>query len=199
MGRVVMTFSMSLDGFVAGPDVSVGQPMGEGGERLHEWLFNESPERGVDPEMARELFETVGAVVLGRRTFDVGLGLWEDTPYPASCFVLTHEKRAPMEMESGTFTFVNESIERALADALAAAGERDVILMGAATARQYLRAGLVDEIYIQLVPVLLGGGLRLFDDLGDDAIELVCTRVTKSPFVTHLRYRVLARERRLRR
>lgn len=190
MGRVVMAFSMSLDGFVAGPRVSVELPMGEGGERLHEWLFNESPDRGVDPEMARELSDSVGAVVLGRRTFDVGLGPWEDTPYPVPCFVLTHQPREKLVMPSGSFTFVNEGIESALAQGKAAAGERDVILMGANTAQQYLRAGLVDEIYIQLVPLLLGAGVRLFENLGTEAIELDMTRAIKSPFVTHLRFRV---------
>lgn len=190
MGRVVMAFSMSLDGFVAGPRVSVELPMGEGGERLHEWLFNESPDRGVDPEMARELSDSVGAVVLGRRTFDVGLGPWEDTPYPVPCFVLTHERREKLVMPSGTFTFVSDGIESALAQAKAEAGERDVILMGANTAQQYLRAGLVDEIYIQLVPLLLGAGTRLFENLGTEAIELEMARATKSPFVTHLRFRV---------
>ncbi|PSJ63924.1 dihydrofolate reductase family protein [Pseudaminobacter soli (ex Li et al. 2025)] len=191
MGRVVMAFSMSLDGFVAGPGVSVEQPMGEGGERLHEWLFNESPDRGVDPEMARELSDSVGAVVLGRRTFEVGLGPWEDTPYPVPCFVLAHERHENLAMPSGTFTFVNDGIEIALGKAQAVAGERDVILMGADTAQQYLRAGLVDEIYIQLVPLVLGSGTRLFENLGTEPIELEMTRAVKSPFVTHMRFRVL--------
>jgi dihydrofolate reductase len=111
MSKVIADLSISLDGFIAGPDVSVEVPMGEGGERLHEWLSAS----GVDAEIAWELSETAGATVVGRRMFDVGVG--EDTPYPAPCFVLTHEQREELAMKSGTFTFVTDGIESALEQA----------------------------------------------------------------------------------
>jgi dihydrofolate reductase len=192
MGRVVLTFSMSLDGFIAGPDVRVGQPMGAGGERLHEWLLSEkAAAHGVDAEMGRELLATAGAVVLGKRTFDVGVELWGDTPYPVPSFVLTQEAREELVMKSARFTFVNDGIESALRQARAAAGEKDIIVMGADVAQQALKAGLVDEMFLQLVPVLLGAGRRLFDHLDVGPIELVRTRVAESPTVTHLRFRVV--------
>ena len=164
MGKVTLDMSLSLDGFIAGPHVGVERPMGEGGERLHEWLFNTSASE-VDAEVEREMSATTGAVVLGRRTFDVGVGLWGDVPFPVPCFVLTHEDREEIVKKSGTFTFVTDGIESALRQARAAAGEKDVRLMGANIAQQFLRAGLLDEIQINLVPVLLGDGIRLFDNL----------------------------------
>lgn len=189
MGKVVLDVSMSLDGFVAGPNVSVESPMGEAGERLHEWLFNSSPS-DVDAEVEREMRETTGAVVLGRRTFDVGVGVWEDTPFPAPCFVLTHEPLEDRVEKSGTFTFVTD-VESAFQLARAAAGEKDVRLMGAEVSQGFLRAGLVDEIRIQLAPVLMGDGRRLFDHLGTEHIELERTAVLESPYITHLRFSVV--------
>jgi len=186
MAKVLLSFSMSLDGFVAGPDVDVDQPMGRGGERLHDWLFKSSSD--IDAEIARENSQRVGATIVGRRTFDVGIGPWEDTPYPAPSFVLTHEKRRPLAMKSGTFTFVNDGIESALRKARAAAGEKDIVVMGADAARQYVAAGLADEIVIQLVPVLLGAGTRLFDNLTDGPIEFAQAGAVQSPSVTHLTY-----------
>jgi dihydrofolate reductase len=161
--------------------------MGAGGERLHEWLMKE-PSDPVDAEMAKELFAKVGAVVLGKRTFDVGLGAWGDTPYPVPSFVLTHEKRDALVMKSAAFTFVNDGIESALAQARAAAGAKDIIVMGANAAQQYLEAGLVDEMFLQLVPVLLGAGSRLFEHLGASPIELNTARVVTSPAVTHFKF-----------
>lgn len=186
MAKLLLFFSMSLDGFIAGPNVSVDQPMGEGGERLHDWMFNSKSE--VDAEMAREA--SPGAVILGRRTFDAGIGPWGDTPYPAPSFVLTHEKREPLAMKSATFTFVADGIASALRQARAAAGEKDVIVMGADSARQYLKAGLVDEIVLQSVPVLMGAGTRLFDYIGDRQVELTAIRVIPSPTVTHMKFAV---------
>jgi dihydrofolate reductase len=188
LAKVVLHFSMSLDGFVAGPEISAEHPMGQGGERLHEWMFG-----AVGPEDRRIMDEThsaAGAVVLGKRTFDIGVGLWGDTPYPAPSFVLGHEGRAPLVMKSAAFTFVGDGIESAIAMAKAAAGERDVVVMGACTAQQALAAGLADELRLQLVPVLMGAGSRLFDNLGNDHIELVRTRVVPSSSVTHLDFRV---------
>ncbi|NUR69473.1 MAG: dihydrofolate reductase [Hamadaea sp.] len=191
-GSIVVSLSMSLDGFSAGPDVAVERPMGEGGERLHEWLFQgDADPSGVDTRVAQELSAVTGAVVLGRRTFDVGVGLWQDTPFPVPSFVLTHEVREQQQMKSAAFTFVTDGIGSALRQARAAAVDKDVLVMGGArTAQQAIAAGLADEIQIQLVPVLLGSGVRLFDQLGTEHIELERTRVLGSPHVTHLRFRV---------
>lgn len=187
---VVLSFSMSLDGFVAGPDISREEPMGVGGERLHEWLgMGDAEPDDIDRQMAREQFDAVGAVVLGRTTFDVGLKPWGDTPYPAPSFVLTHEARAPMAMKSASFEFVSDGVASAVAKAKAAAGDHGVVVMGANVARQCLEGGLVDEIIIQTVPVLLGAGTRLFDRLARP-VELETARTSASPSVIHQRYRV---------
>jgi dihydrofolate reductase len=191
MGKVVLRASMSLDGFMTGPDVGTEHPMGRGGERLHEWLFDESDQGRQDAEIAREASAAVGSVVIGRRTFDLGLEPWGDVPFPVPCFVLTRESRDDLPMASGTFTFVDGSLPSALEHAQAAAGERDVLLMGASVGQQFLDVGLVDEIEIQLVPVLLGAGTRLFDHLGPEHIELERTEAIESPHVTHLRFRVV--------
>jgi dihydrofolate reductase len=187
MGKLVLVYSMSLDGFIAGPDVGVDEPMGKDGERLHDWMFKSASD--IDADMAREQSARPGAVVLGRRTFDLGIGPWEDTPFPVPCFVLTHEEREPLVMKSGTFTFVTDGIESALRQAKVAAGDKDIFVMGANAAQQYLKARLVDEIVLQLVPVLLGAGTRLFDYIGDSCpVELTTNRIVRSPFVTHLRF-----------
>ena len=190
MGKVVLTFSMSLDGFIAGPGISIDHAMGVGGERLHKWMFHGGPENSIDLGMAKELFAKIGAVVLGKRTYDVGLKHWEDTPYPVPSFVVTHEKRDKIVMKSATFTFVSDGIKNAIHQAKAAAAEKVVIVMGANVAQQLLKARLADEIYIQLVPVLLGKGSRLFDHIGTAPIELICDRAINSPHITHLKYKV---------
>ncbi|MCG5469292.1 dihydrofolate reductase family protein [Micromonospora sp. LAH09] len=201
MGRTVLSMSVSLDGFAAGPDVSPEQPMGRGGERLHEWLFQADGDRavaadgvtpvGVDAAQVRERHATTGAVVIGQRTFDVGVDLWQDTPFPVPCFVVTREARDPLTMKSGVFTFVDDGLHSTLRQARHAAGDQSVLVMGGPTiGRQFVKAGLVDEIHLQLVPVLLGAGTRLFDDLGTDHVELERTAVIESPHVTHLRYHV---------
>lgn len=202
MGIVLLNMTVSLDGFNAGPNVSVDRPMGEGGERLHEWLFQDGSDRGVaaggtaprgvDVEQAQGLAADTGAVLIGRRTFDIGVGQWNDTPFPVPTFVVTHEAREPMVMKSAAFTFVSDGLPSALAQARMAAGDKDVLVMGGADiAQQYVEAGLVDEIQLQLVPVLLGGGTRLFGDRGTGHIELERTSVISSPYVTHLRFRVV--------
>lgn len=192
MGQVLLNMSVSLDGFAAGPDISVEHPMGIGGERLHEWLFqDDAAQVAVDSEQTRDLHITTGAVIIGRRTFDIGVGLWQDTPFPVPTFVITHEPRAQLPMKSATFTFVTEGIQDALQQARSAAGDRNVLIMGGAgIARQYVENRLVDEIRLQLVPVLFGAGTRLFDRLATDHLELERTMVVESPHVTHLRYRV---------
>lgn len=189
MTKVVITFSMSLDGFVAGANISVAEPMGLGGEALHDWLFTQ-PQDAIDAEMAREAYARVGAVVLGRRTYDLGIGPWEDTPFPAPSFVLTHEARPPQAMKSASFTFVTEGIEAAVAQARAAAGGKDVVIMGAETARQCLAQGLADEIVLQIVPLTLGAGTKLFDGLLPAGIGLTPSRALASPRATHLSWTV---------
>jgi dihydrofolate reductase len=141
---------MSLDGFIAGPNAGVALPMGEGGERIDDWMFNSDPDQSgdsprtpaneLDAGLVRDLVATTGAVVMGRRTFDLGEGPWGDTPFPVPCFVITHEARDELVKDSGTFTFVTDGIESALLQAQAAAGENDVCLMGADIAQQCLRA-----------------------------------------------------------
>jgi dihydrofolate reductase len=202
MGKVVLDMSMSLDGIGAGPNPNEADRMGAGGERLHAWFPFYDPEQestaGVpaageaDARMVRELFAATGAVVLGKRTFDLGLEPWGGTPFPVPCFVLTHEARDDLVTKTGTFAFVTDGIERAVRRAQAAAGDKDVLVMGGPTvARQAVRAGLVDEIRLHLVPVLFGAGTRLFDDLGTKHIELEPTEVVASPAATHLRFRVV--------
>ncbi|GAA3842361.1 dihydrofolate reductase family protein [Streptomyces phyllanthi] len=186
---VVLNATMSLDGFMAGPDISVEHPMGRGGLRLHEWIFNASTS-DVDAAVAQEVSASTGAVVLGRRTFDVGVEVWQDTPFPVPCFVLTHDPRDRLVMKNGSFTFLTCDVQSALRQAEAAADGKDVTLMGADIAQQALRAELLDEINLQIAPVLMGEGRRLFDHLGTEHIELERTRILASPHVTHLRYHV---------
>ncbi|MEU9834620.1 dihydrofolate reductase family protein [Streptosporangium sp. NPDC048047] len=190
MSTVILHVTMSLDGFAAGPDVSPENPMGVGGLRLHEWVFGAADDE-VDSAVIKELSAATGAVVLGRRTFDVGVGVWGDTPFPAACFVVTHRPQDDLAMRSGTFTFVGDGVERAIRRARAAAGGRNVNLMGIDVARQALSAGLIDEIHLQVAPVLLGGGRRLFEELGTGPVELERTAVAASSRVTHLRFRVV--------
>jgi dihydrofolate reductase len=216
MGSVTADISMSLDGFIAGPNADREQPLGEGGERLHEWAFGLASWRephglaggttGPDDEVMKESFESSGAVVMGRRMFGGGDGPWgdpawgdepwegwwgDDPPFHAPVFVLTHHAREPVAKQGGTtFTFVTDRIEAALDEARAAAGGKDVSIAGGASViQQYLRARLLDELQIHLVPILLGGGTRLFDQLTEQ-IELEKTRVIDSSGVSHLKFRV---------
>jgi dihydrofolate reductase len=189
MGLVVLDMSMSLDGFVAGPNVGVDQPMGDGGERLHDWMWAGRTDREA-AEFEQELLRPSGAFVLGRRTFDLGEEPWGDDTFHVPCFVLTHEPRAPIKKGSATFTFVTGGADRALEQAQAAAGDRRVTVMGGAgAAQQFIKAGLLDEIQLHLVPALLGDGVRLFDQHGTGQVELEPIEVTKAPGVTHLRFR----------
>jgi dihydrofolate reductase len=204
---------MSLDGYVAGPEQSVENPLGIGGMRLHEWAFAlaawreqhglEGGEENASSAFVEESLANVGAVLMGRNMFGGGSGPWGDEPWPGwwgenppfhvPVFVLTHHARNPLPLEGGTtFTFVTDGIEAALAQAREAAGGKDVVIGGGAEAiRQYLAAGLVDELSISLVPVLLGGGERLLDGLGDAAIALEQVDAIAAPGVTHLRYRIV--------
>ncbi len=209
MSSLTSQITVSLDGFVAGPNQSLENPLGEGGERLHEWAIStaswraqhghEGGERNADSEVVDSLVAGVGAYIMGRKMFGGGDGPWdeswrgwwgEEPPYHAPVFVLTHHEREPLVMQGGTtFTFVTDGIESALAQARAAAGARDVTIAGGATAiQQYLAAGLLDELYLHVVPILLGGGERLLENVGDPRLEPV--EVIASPVVTHIRYRV---------
>jgi dihydrofolate reductase len=213
MARLFLDISMSLDGFVAGPKQTLEQPLGEGGEGLHEWVFRlrswrtphglEGGETGPDDDLVRERLERTGAVIMGRRMFSGGAGSWEsdpnadawwgdNPPFHVPVFVLTHHEREPVEKEGGTtFVFVNDGIESALGQARSAAGEKDVSLAGGASvAQQYLQAGLLDELHVHVAPVLLGGGVSLFGELGADAPTLKLTRVLEAPLATHLSYAV---------
>jgi dihydrofolate reductase len=214
MAKVKFEISMSLDGFVAGPNQTVEEPLGDGGEGLHEWIIRLASWREIhgqsgggatnaDDELVRESFDATGAVLMGRRMFSGGEGPWEDDPvadgwwgdeppFHAPVFILTHHAREPVTKQGGTtYTFVTDGIEAALEQARAAAGEKDVLVAGGANvAQQYLQAGLLDELQIHLVPILLGGGVRLFDRVGRD-VQLEPSRVIESPAVTHLGYRVV--------
>lgn len=191
MSKVVLTFSMSLDGCVAGPDVGVEHPMGRGGDRLHEWMFEDHPDGAADEALMKESFAQNGATVVGRRTFDLGLPHWgHETPYPGPSFVFTHRRRERLPTKKASFTFVDDGIDSAVRQAKAAAGDKDVTVMGAETAQQVLKAGLADELHITLVPVLLGGGARLFDSIGDEQIELTRTRTVETAVATHLWFSV---------
>jgi dihydrofolate reductase len=204
VSRVTAEISMSLDGFVAGPNDGVDNGLGDGGERLHEWVLQlrswreshgyEGGETGVDDERLAASTESAGAVVMGRRMFDHGEAPWGDEPpFHKPVFVLTHRPREPLVKEGGTtFTFV-EGIDSALEQARSAAGGKDVAVAGGGEAiRQLVEAGLLDELEIHLVPILLGGGVRLFDSDPATAarIELEPIQAIESPGVTHLRFRV---------
>jgi dihydrofolate reductase len=203
MGKVKSDITMSLDGFIAGPNDSAKAGLGEGGERLHRWMYElatfherhgrEGGETGTDDQLLAEAFENVGAYVMGRRMFDLGEGPWgDDPPFHGPVFVVTHQGRQELPKEGGTtFTFVSDGLESALDQARAAAGDGDVSIAGGANViQQCLTGGLLDEIQVHVTPVLLGEGRRLFEDLGSEQIELEPTRVIESPEVTHLKYRV---------
>jgi len=201
--------SISLDGFVAGPNQSQENPIGEGGMRLHEWAFKtrawraqqgmEGGEHDADSKVIEEVFDNVGSYVMGRKMFGGGPGPWdeswrgwwgEDPPYHVPVYVLTHHPRAPLVMHGGTtFYFVTEGIDEALSQARAVAGDQDVVIAGGASAvRQCLAAGHLDELYLHIVPILLGAGERLLDDAGEREFEPL--EVVHSPGVTHVKYRV---------
>ncbi len=204
MGQVRFSVAVSLDGFMAGPDQSVEDPLGKGGMQLHQWAF--AARRGEEPISAAILDETtanVGAYILGRNMFGGGRGDWgdgswtgwwgDDPPYHAPVFVVTHHAREPLPMEGGTtFHFVTDGIESALAQARAAAGDQDIVLGGGASlVQQFLRAGLVDELQLNVAPVLLGSGERPLDNLDGAGLVLERLRVVEAPGVTHLKYRVV--------
>ncbi len=205
----VHNFTVSLDGYGAGPDQSRENPLGVGGEELHDWVVGtrtfrrahgqEGGEGGLDDDYAARQFDSVGAWIMGRNMFGPVRGPWpdeswrgwwgEEPPFHTPVFVLTHHRRAPVVMQGGTeFQFVTDGIEPALARAFEAAGGRDVAIGGgAATIRQYLRAGLIDEMHYVIAPILLGRGERLFDDLDGVPRDYECAELVSSPAAAHVR------------
>jgi dihydrofolate reductase len=209
MGKLRVSITMSLDGYVAGPDQSETNPLGIGGMQLHQWLvpleaFRESHgeaggEVNASTPIAEGILAGAGATIIGRNMFGGGPGPWgedpwkgywgDEPPYHHPVFVLTRHPREPLELQGTTFYFVTEGIESALEQARAAAGEKDVSLGGGASVvQQYLAAGLLDEVLISIVPVFLGGGARLFDNLGDSLPRLEQVQTVEAPGVTHIRY-----------
>ena len=203
MGKVATGLSMSLDGFIAGPNDGPEAPLGEGGERLFAWyssgdteyrlpgtemVFKVSPQSA---ELLREVDRTVGAFVTGRRTFDITNGWGGRPPLGVPTFVVTHMVPQEWVYDGSPFRFVTDGVESAVEQAKAVAAGQDVAVGAASITQQAIKAGRLDEIHIHLVPVLLGAGIRLFDHLGAAPIDLECTRVIEAPGVTHLRYRIV--------
>ncbi len=210
MSKLRFNMTMSLDGYVAGPNQSLENPLGEGGLALHEWAFatrtfsamqgRDGGETGLDDDHAARWNENIGATIMGRNMFGPVRGNWgdeawtgwwgDDPPYHTPVFVLTHHAREPVEMQGGTtFHFVTDGIEAALERATEAAAGKDVSVGGGASAvQQYLRAGLVEEMEIHVVPLLLGGGSRLFENLDGGSGGYECVELVSSPAVAHYRY-----------
>ncbi|MEV4059667.1 dihydrofolate reductase family protein [Nonomuraea dietziae] len=187
MSRIVLDVSVSLDGFTTGPNVREEEPMGDGGERLHEWHAGNGPDGEIDLGVLRQSEETVGATLIGRRTFDLGLGPWGGTPFPGiPSFVVTHRTREDLLGDNGG-TFAFDGLQAAARRAKQAAGDKDVWVLGADVARQLLGAGLLDEMRIHLVPLLMGEGTPLF---AGERAGLILQGKPVTGAVTHLRYRV---------
>lgn len=210
MSRLKFQISVSLDGFVAGPNQSETDPLGEGGEGLHEWVFNlaawrkphgrEGGEVNASTPVFEEATANVGATIMGRGMFGGGPGPWgddpwrgwwgEEPPFHHPVFVLTNHEREPLALEGTAFTFVTDGIESALAQATEAAGGGDVAIGGGAEViQQYLAAGLVDEMLLNVAPVLLGDGTRLLENLGTD-LGFEQIEAVDAPGVAHLKYRL---------
>ncbi len=203
MGKVSTGLTMSLDGFIAGPNDGPERPLGEGGERLFEWyssgdteyrlpgtnmVFKVSPQSA---QLLREAHIRIGAFVTGRRTFEITNGWGGNPPLGVPTFVVSHTVPQEWVYEGSPFTFVTDGVESAVEQAKEVAGEKDVAVGAASIVQQCIRAGLLDEIHIDLVPILLGAGIRLFEHLGSTPIELESTEVMEGDGVTHLTYRVL--------
>jgi dihydrofolate reductase len=192
MTKVIFDISMSLDGFVTASNVRTEEPMGDGGQRLHEWAFGQD-ER--NRELLAEAVNFIGALIAGRRTYDLSVPWWgadgPTGPARVPVFVVTHAEPEEVPQE-GVYTFVTDGIESALEKAKSAAGEKDVAVMGGAeVGQQFIRARLIDEISIHLVPVLLGSGTEMFERLGGEQIQLETVGVIETPEATHLRFRVV--------
>ena len=199
MGNVVVGLTMSLDGFIAGANDRPGNPLGDGGGRLFDWWSAGTERIGPDgrfkpPARSRAVVEEMfdcGAIITGRRTFDIANGWGGHHPVGAPFFLLTHNPPDQHVGPGTDGTVVTDGIESALEQARAVAGERTIGVGAADVAQQYLKAGLLDEVHVNLVPIVLGAGVRLFANLDDLQLDLECTRVVESDGVTHLSYRVL--------
>jgi dihydrofolate reductase len=206
MGKLVFNMSMSLDGFVAGSNDGPENPMGDGGMRLFQWYYGgdtEFPFPGTgmvfkisraSADLLKTATQTAGAVVTGRKTFDIARGWGGKPPLGVPTFVVTHTVPQEWVKPGSLFTFVTDGVESAVEKAKQAAGDKDVVVSTATLLQQCLKAGLLDEIHLDLVPVLLGAGVRLFAHLGAAPIELERTRVVEALGVTHLRFRVVKKE-----
>ncbi len=203
MGKVMVELSMSLDGFIAGPNDGPENPLGDGGEYLFRWYSSgdtafswpsgmmTSKVPAASAARLREMLPTIGALVTGRRTFDIAHGWDGKHPMNIPVVVMTHSIPKEWAGKDSIFTFVSDGIESAIAQAKKIAGDKDVAVGTASVTQQCLRAGLLDEIHIDLAPVLLGGGVRLFDVFGNGPVELERTDVVRAPGVTHLAFRVV--------
>jgi len=203
MGKVIFNMSMSLDGFVAGPNDGPENPMGDGGMRLFQWYYGGDTDfqfPGTDmmfkisrasADLLKTATQTAGAVVTGRKTFDIARGWGGKPPLGVPTFVVTHTVPQEWVKPGSLFTFVTDGVESAVEKAKQAAGDKDVVVSTATLLQQCLKAGLLDEIHLDLVPVLLGAGVRLFDNLGAAPIVLERTRVVEALGVTHLQFRVV--------
>lgn len=191
MSKVIIDITMSLDGFVTGPNDGPGNGLGDGGRVLHDWVF--AGRTAEDEKFLTDPGQTLGACILGRRTFDIAEQAWSENPPfgAAPVFVLTHRPHATLTRGATTFIFVTEGLESALAQAQVAAGGKDLGLMGASVSQQYLKAGLVDELQIHVANVLMGAGRPLFAHIGNTPIKLERLHLVPTPTVTHLRYRVV--------
>jgi len=200
MSKVLAGITMSMDGFVTGPNDRLGAGLGDGGERLHYWVFGgpwtyDEEARGsaseIDQEYLNETFSSGGAWLVGRTMHDVVDGWGDDPGFGVPVYVVTHRAHETLVKGDTTFEFVTDGIDVALAKARAAAGDKNVIVMGGADLlRQYLAAGVVDELTLTIAPVLLGGGKRLFDGIERTDLGFERTAVIESPYATHLRYEV---------
>jgi dihydrofolate reductase len=218
MSRLRCHISISADGYVAGPNQSEENPLGEGGERLHDWVVplaawrephgKEGGEVNASTPIMEESLENVGAGIMGRNMFgppgggDWGDGEWkgwwgDEPPFHHDVFIITHHPRESLEMAGGTtFHFVTDGVEPALERAKESAGDQDVMVSGGAEViNEYIAAGLLDELDLHIVPVLLGGGARLFEDVGGAGIGLEQVRVVEAPGVNHVKYKVTKRRR----
>jgi dihydrofolate reductase len=201
MNKVVFAISMSLDGFVAGPNDNPENPLGDGGQALFNWYFSGDTEIKVtggptlkmssrSAKVFQEGIESIGAMVCGRRMFDIAGG-WGGTPPGSPCFVVTHTVPQEWVKEDSPFIFVTDGVESAVEQAKAFVGDKSVAVSSANIAQQCIKAGLLDEIHIHVTPVLLGGGVRMFENLGDVPIALEPIHVIEGDGVAHLGYRII--------
>ncbi len=193
MGKVILDISTSLDGFITGPNDNHEQALGEGGDQLHRWIWRDSSMTRNEDLMQGATTATTGAMVVGRRTYDLVDGWGGSHPLPgAPVFVLTHNVPRKIPRGKTPFTFVTDGVVAAITQAKAAAGDKNVYVIGGANvAQQCIKAGLLDEMRIHIAHVLLGEGIRLFDHLGAKPIQLERTRVVEGPDVTHFTYRIM--------